>query len=110
MKLAVSTLFALLVAAVPAVAAPIRLKQLLTVPIYTQWTEGTVTIFGGDPIDLSTLNQGTRAFPAGDFQHVTALYVDTLGPKNPFVFDIRKNGAQPSEKYQHGSDRSWMKH
>jgi len=103
MKLAVSTLFALLVAAVPVIAAPIRLKQLLTVPIYTQWTEGTVTIFGGDLIDLSTLNQGTVTFPTGDFQHVTALYVDTLGSKNPFVFDIRKNGAQPSEDYKHVS-------
>jgi len=110
MKLAVSTLFALSVAVVPATAAPIRLKQLLTVPIYTQWTEGTVTIFGGDPIDLSTLNQGTRTFPAGDFQHVTALYVDTLGSKNPFEFDIRKKGAQPSDKYQHVSDRSLRKH
>jgi len=103
MRLAVSTLFSLLVAAIPATAATEKLKQLLTVPIYTKWTEGTVTILGGEPVDLSTLNQGTRTFREGDFKHVTALYVDTLGSENPFEFDIRKKGAQPSGEYQHVS-------
>jgi hypothetical protein len=103
MKLAVSTLFALLVVAVPATAVPIKLKQLLTVPIYTDWTEGKVTIFGGDPVDLSTLNQGTKTFKEGDFKHVTALYVDTVGSENPFEFDIRKKGAQRPGEYQHVS-------
>jgi hypothetical protein len=96
MKLAVSTLFALLVAAGPITAATEKLKQLLTVPIYTNRTEGSVTIWSGDPIDLSTLDTKSWTFPEGVFHHVTDLYVDTVGSVDPFEFEVQWPEDRPS--------------
>jgi len=100
------TLFALL-GAVLSTAAPTKLSQLLTVPIYTDWTEGTVSVLGNgaNPVDLAKLNGGTKTFPnEGDYQHVTAFSFDRTD--SPVEFDIRGRDSLPLGEYQHVSQAS----
>jgi hypothetical protein len=107
MIFAVSTLFALLVVGVSSTPAPNRLNRLHTVPIHTDanWKEGTVTILGGDPVDLSTLDQKTTHFAKegvdGEFKNVTELYVDTVGPESPFEFEFQRKEADRSQHVSH---------
>jgi hypothetical protein len=107
MKLTVSTLFALLVAGVSSTPAPNRLNRIHTVPIHTDanWKEGTVTILGGDPVDLSTLDPKTTHFDTegveGEFKNVTELHVDIVGSDSPFEFEFQRKEADRSQHVSH---------
>lgn len=110
MKFVISTLFALLVVGVSSTPAPNRLNRLHTVPIHTDanWKEGTVTILGCDPVDLSTLDPKITPFDTegvkGEFKKVTELYVDIVGSESPFEFEFQRKEADRS---QHVSHRAW---
>jgi hypothetical protein len=107
MQLAVSTLFALLVVGVSSTPAPNKLNRLHTVPIHTDANlkEGTVTIRGSDPVDLSTLDQKTTHFATegveGEFKYVTELHVDIVGPESPFEFEFQRKEADRSQHVSH---------
>jgi hypothetical protein len=109
MIFAVSTLFALLVVGVSSTPAPNRLNRVHTVPIHTDanWKEGTVTILGEDPVDLSTLDPKITPFDTegvkGEFKKVAELHVDIVGSGSPFEFEIRREQTERPAEYQYVS-------
>jgi hypothetical protein len=89
-----STALSALLLAMSATAIPTKLKELLVLPILTNKTAGTVTVWGGEPIDIATVNDKVTIKVADvdqEFTHVTDLFIEST-ERDHLQFDYKGVG------------------